>query len=496
MGFDITYHPVARDEITSLYFATLADPGRESDLIQRFAIDDPFYADKLRQTFAEARKIPLDGKSFETGHGFLATIVLGFLHEYHFIRGGAFSFLLEEDPALARYTGDWRELVPPEAQHYVFPNRLTQNYCAGVYLPPDRLQQLRADYEQDPDLRRQMDQVFSHGRLAVFWKAVDQAVAQGMGLLEASEAIVPHPQDLNESTGYSNLYNCEPDGLLLYAEAAKEQIQEALKALAEQQSGSGSSDADPEAGDATSKSPPSGPQRGTILHFDGKTGIISSKGQQYEFTISHWRGDQPPSAGQKVEFDRIGTAVQQVTLLSPADLLREKALQIGEYIRQIAQESYVRAGLPVTIAYGLFALFALFADTIRNIPVTLAGLINGFSLGTVIFGQGFGNGGFGLFLVLVAILSITTPVFWSRRTAWLAYLAPLMVTMIGWYNLLAEFHAISRYVEFSDHHYSRHLMRLITLWLYLTLFATLYLARVGYVRFRRNRPIPPSRVFP
>ncbi len=399
------------------------------------------------QYVAKARKT-LPENAFPTGYGFVARIVSGFL---------------------------------------------CKSPCAGISLPPDRLQQVRA--EQNPERDYQRIAVVSQGGLAGSWKAVNQAVAQGVRRLAANQIFPPKPRDPARDTGPGNRHDCPPDGLLLATESVRGPRKEAQSILSEGHPDSGATEADPIPDDATPKSQSEGAQRGTILHFDGQNGIISSNGQQYEFALSHWRGDQPPSARQTVEFQRVGSTAQQVTPLSPADLLREKALQIGEYARQIGRESYARAGRSVTIAYGLFALCALFADTIRNIPVTLAGLINGFSLGNVIFGEGFGNGGFGLFLVLVAILSITTPVFWNQRIAWLAYLAPLVVTLMGWYNLLSEFHAISRYVGFFDHQYNAHLARLITLWLYLTLLAGLYLAGVGVLRYRRHLPIPPSRIF-
>ena len=39
--------------------------------------------------------------------------------------------------------------------------------------------------------------------------------------------------DLGASTGYSNVLNCEPDGLLLYADAAREQLAQAQKQFAQ-----------------------------------------------------------------------------------------------------------------------------------------------------------------------------------------------------------------------------------------------------------------------
>lgn len=47
-----------------------------------------------------------------------------------------------------------------------------------------------------------------------------------LGLLEVVE---PNPIDLNSSSCYSNLFNCDPEGALLYQETAMKQIAEIEK---------------------------------------------------------------------------------------------------------------------------------------------------------------------------------------------------------------------------------------------------------------------------
>ena len=225
MGWDITYHPIAEDEIRSIYFAGIEDPLFYKTLLPRFGVD-AFYAEQLRLRFDEARKID-DGVSFARGHAYYAAIICGFLRQHHYIRGGGFSFLLK-DALMAGYVGDWKRLVPERLQHLHFDNCLTQNYCGGAYLPLQSLKRLRSDYHRNARVRAQMDDVFSHGRLHVFWLALDAAISAGLGLIEASEVVEPSPFNLNESRSLSNLYNCHPDGALLYAQAAAQQLGQAL----------------------------------------------------------------------------------------------------------------------------------------------------------------------------------------------------------------------------------------------------------------------------
>ena len=226
MGWDITYHPIAEDEVRSIYFAGIEDPLFYKTLQQRFSVD-AFYAEQLRIRFDEARKID-EGVSFARGHAYYVAVICGFLRQHHYIRGGGFSFLLK-DQLMMRYTGDWKLLVPDRLRHLHFDNQLTQNYCGGVYLPHESLKRLRGDYHREPKVRAQMDDVFSHGRLRIFWQALDAAISTGLGLIEASEVVEPSPFNLKESRSLSNLYNCHPDGALLYAEAAAQQLGEALQ---------------------------------------------------------------------------------------------------------------------------------------------------------------------------------------------------------------------------------------------------------------------------
>jgi hypothetical protein len=221
MGWDITYHPIADSEIRGLYFRALEDATLVEPLQQQFRIE-PFYMEQLQERIDEARSISAD-VPFEKGHALYLAIVAGHLRRYHYLRGSALSFFID-DPVVARYFADWRQLVPPQWADAAAGNHLRENYGGGVFITHDRLKQMRADYAADNDLRARLHELFSDGRLAVFWSVVDDAIGKGCGLLEASEVVEPNPMDLNASTSMSNLLNCAPDGALLYAEAVAAQL--------------------------------------------------------------------------------------------------------------------------------------------------------------------------------------------------------------------------------------------------------------------------------
>ncbi|WP_447945353.1 hypothetical protein [Stenotrophomonas indicatrix] len=221
MGWDITYHPIADCEIRDIYFRALEDPTLVSELQQRFQIH-PFYVEQLQERLEEARTFGLE-VPFEKGHALYLAIVAGHLRRYHYLRGSALSFFID-DPIVARYFADWRELVPPAWRDAAAGNHLQENYGGGVFITHGRLRQLRADYALDADLSSRLDELFSDGRLAVFWSVVDDAIANGCGLLEATEVVEPNPMKLEVSTSLSNLLNCSKDGALLYAQAAATQL--------------------------------------------------------------------------------------------------------------------------------------------------------------------------------------------------------------------------------------------------------------------------------
>lgn len=224
MGWDVTYHPIAADEVESIYFRGMKEPEHFQALARQFGVHE-FYVEQMRLRFEEARGID-DEVPFNKGHAYYVAIISGFLRKYHYIRGGAFSFLLN-DPAFAGYISDWKTLVPSRYQHLRFDNCLTENYCAGVFISNANLKRLRSNYASNPSVQAALDKVFSHGRLEVFWKAVDDAIANDLCLLEASEVTEPNPLDLNKSRCRSNLFNCYPDGALLYTEAVGQQLAEA-----------------------------------------------------------------------------------------------------------------------------------------------------------------------------------------------------------------------------------------------------------------------------
>lgn len=223
MGYDVTYHPVKPEEVRGLYFDHLGDREAHERLGVQFGLD-PSDVDRLGAMWDIACDVP-DETPFNKGHGFLLALVAGFLRRYWYLRGGAFSFLLEDHPEFRRYVTDWRAVVPTQYLSADFVGEINQNHCSGLYLGPDQLGELKASYQTDQEVRAAMGEVFGE-TLPIFWMAADYAVEHGYGLIEATDLYCPHPFQPEATKTMIPPDKCVPDGVVLYMKTAARQIRE------------------------------------------------------------------------------------------------------------------------------------------------------------------------------------------------------------------------------------------------------------------------------
>lgn len=231
MGFDVTYHPIGIDEIKEWYIDRLAEVkggnfSKVDALIKEYEIDE-FYAGKYKETLESGAGFD-ETDIFEKSHGLCIAITQGFFRTYFYIRGGAFTFLIEEYPEYEQYTEKWENLIP-DISGEVY-SKIIENYSSGVYIPNEKLSQLKDEYHKEGDLYTRLNQVFSENRIDVFMKAVDYCIENGLGLLEATEVVEPNPMNISSTGSFSDLNHCDRDGLVLYADAAIAQIQEIVGA--------------------------------------------------------------------------------------------------------------------------------------------------------------------------------------------------------------------------------------------------------------------------
>ncbi len=223
MGFDITYHPIKEREIQEWYFDGLKNENVVEEQAKKHEMED-FYKEKYKQVISVGKNTK-PNEYFDISHGYFIAVVQGFFREHFYLRGSAFSFLIESEPMFEKYTKKWEDIVPLEIKNPV-ENRIYQNYCSGVFISAEQVEQLLNDYKTDKKIRLALDNFYSDGHISVFLKALQSAQKHKAGLLEATEVVEPNLWDLDETTSYSNLYNCDPEGAYLYQKVALQQFEE------------------------------------------------------------------------------------------------------------------------------------------------------------------------------------------------------------------------------------------------------------------------------
>ena len=237
MGFDITYHAIRRDEMERCFFAPMkALKEGDSSVAERFAEayqaeHESFYGEKYLDIMKTVATWDIRRAS-EKGILYGMAVVSGFFTEYQYVRGSAYSFLIEEHPEMKRYCSPWKSFVPewiPEPDHDI----LSENYAAGIYMAPEQVKSLLRDYEGDAGVRNCLETFFGDN-LAVFLTSLRQASELESGLMEAAEVMEVNPFDLNKSTCYSDIRLCDPQGAFIYQKVAIEQVKAASGMEAEE----------------------------------------------------------------------------------------------------------------------------------------------------------------------------------------------------------------------------------------------------------------------
>lgn len=175
--------------------------------------------------------------------------------------------------------------------------------------------------------------------------------------------------------------------------------------------------------------------RGTIIMWNGEKGVITAGGQRHDFDINHWQGAVAPASNMTVEATVADGRLGTVTPINEADLAKEKFAAMTGKGGEMAKAVYATVGMDVAIAYGVFLIAALFFSVIGS-----AGIL-GVSLKlTNLLSEGMGimGSGRGVFLVLLATATIAVPYFWKHKFAPLAFLVPLLFTIMAFWPLYQQ----------------------------------------------------------
>jgi len=180
--------------------------------------------------------------------------------------------------------------------------------------------------------------------------------------------------------------------------------------------------------------------RGKIIQYNGNdgTGLMSTGGRQFDFSIRQWQGEVAPTVNRVVEITLEGETVASVSAVPEEVLLREKAAELKEKLGgagsllstgggEFGRNLLAQLGVPLAAAYGVFFLASLVVNfgTVRTM---------GMGVGTTLYDlvAHFSQMGKGSYQILLfgAYFSFLVPVFWKHRFAPLATLLPAVILLV------------------------------------------------------------------
>ncbi|MDR1141524.1 MAG: hypothetical protein LBL62_07515 [Planctomycetaceae bacterium] len=206
MGYDVTYHPITREEINEWYF----EPLRDNTAIDRLAEKYGFLAENYRHVMQSVEKHITEASenknaSFEQVHGLMIATVQGLMRRYDYFRGSLMTNLVTEDDRFLKYVQSFAEFVPDQYKKMRFANGIEENWCGGVYIPPEAVKVLIYDTENDSFVKNAMLKNFGdQEELDRFLNLLHYAEENQFGVLEATEVVIPI-----RNQGMSDLGNCE-----------------------------------------------------------------------------------------------------------------------------------------------------------------------------------------------------------------------------------------------------------------------------------------------
>jgi hypothetical protein len=219
MRCNVTYHPISETEIQEWYFDVLVDNGKIDKLSEKYNIDE-FNMGKYRSIIEDG--VCVEGwEPFDYTHGFFIANIQGFFRKYFYIRNSAFSFLIDQHKYFKTYTKGWRDILIQKIKNPMF-NKIKYAFSSGVYIPFEKVIELLEAYNKNNEVRSDLDKYYSENRINVFIKALEYAKENKLGLLEATEVMLPNLKDLHKSCSYANSLNCDLDGLILYQKEMEE----------------------------------------------------------------------------------------------------------------------------------------------------------------------------------------------------------------------------------------------------------------------------------
>lgn len=224
MDLSISYHPISKEQMNTWYFDVIEDLGAAQSLQVKIPEKqlkthtqeelEIFYKDKYLDMIKRSRNLEYD--DFSKWHAYFIAIVQGFFETFYFTQGSALSGILDT-AFFETYTTPWEKVVPTEyTEDLICENRLNGAYSGGVYMSPEQVKQLLADYETDSYIKELLNEQFSGRKITVFLEALKHASKNDQGLIEAAKVIEQSEEVFQEPLCYSNVFNCDVMSAAVY----------------------------------------------------------------------------------------------------------------------------------------------------------------------------------------------------------------------------------------------------------------------------------------
>lgn len=219
MGFDITYHPISKEEIKKYCLNVVIDPGlaeETKNLLtkkqeEREQILDPIFKEmqKAKTSIMETLKrvqnreeIDDENKKLSYQYGripYCCAAIAGFLHPYFYARGACLAFLCEKEEYFTKYlesiydikpvfynAGDKTATYEPRMSSAIY---ILENYKGGGYVAYEKLNELKKDL-LDPKFKKVIDKYFGKEKGAIL-ETIEYCLKKKIGFIEASDIVVP-----------------------------------------------------------------------------------------------------------------------------------------------------------------------------------------------------------------------------------------------------------------------------------------------------------------
>lgn len=194
MSFDITFHPITKEELQSFFIEVLnrpEDAGAKASEITT----DPEKEARIMGIYEECGDVLADVRAKKEPFSTLvlgAGAIAGFLHPYWYSRGSSISFLCLEDERFDPLLISLAALFPrafngikDESGGYIMDNFSGGGYVSNGNLPALKSMLLDDRYEDA------VTSIFAEDSFEALMEAIDYALDNGAGLLEVSDLVVP-----------------------------------------------------------------------------------------------------------------------------------------------------------------------------------------------------------------------------------------------------------------------------------------------------------------